>query len=83
LLDEPMEGLAPIIIENLFENLARIRDESGLTILLVEQKADLALDFAKDAIILDRGHIVYRDTSEALRADEEAQHQYLGVGELD
>ncbi|NQV56467.1 MAG: ABC transporter ATP-binding protein [Rhodospirillales bacterium] len=83
LLDEPMEGLAPIVIETLFENLGRIRDESGLTILLVEQKADLALDFAEAAIILDRGHIVYRDTSAALKADEQAQHQYLGVGEID
>lgn len=80
LLDEPMEGLAPIVIETLFENLGRIRDESGLTILLVEQRADLALEFATDAIILDRGHIVYRDSSQALQADEQAQHQYLGVG---
>ena len=79
LLDEPMEGLAPIIIETLFDALARIRDESGLTIVLVEQKADLALDFAKDTVILDRGRIVYRDTSAALQADEEAQEQFLGV----
>ena len=80
LLDEPMEGLAPIIVENLFDALSKIRDESGLTILLVEQKIDLALAFARDAIVLDRGKIVWRGTCEALRKDEAAQHAYLGVG---
>jgi branched-chain amino acid transport system ATP-binding protein len=79
LLDEPMEGLAPIIIENVFEALARIRDETGLTIVLVEQKADLALDFAKDVVVLDRGQVVYQGASSALKADEEAQARYLGV----
>ncbi|MDF2116697.1 ABC transporter ATP-binding protein [Roseiarcaceae bacterium H3SJ34-1] len=80
LLDEPMEGLAPIIVETLFEALARIRDESGLTILLVEQKVDLAMDFARDAIVLDRGKIVWQGTCAALKNDEEAQHNYLSVG---
>ena len=80
LLDEPMEGLAPIIVETLFDALSRIRDESGLTIVLVEQKIDLALDFARDAIVLDRGKIVWRGTCDALKKDENAQHVYLGVG---
>ncbi len=80
LLDEPMEGLAPIIVETLFASLSKIRDESGLTIVLVEQKVDLALDFARDAIVLDRGKIVWRGTCAALRRDEAAQHAYLGVG---
>jgi len=79
LLDEPMEGLAPIIIETLFEALARIRDEAGLTIVLVEQKADLALSFAASAIVLDRGRIVYSDSCAALRADHAAQERLLGV----
>jgi len=79
LLDEPMEGLAPIVIDNVFDALARIRDDSGLTIVLVEQKADLALDFARDAIVLDRGRIVYRDASAALKSDDEAQARFLGV----
>jgi branched-chain amino acid transport system ATP-binding protein len=79
LLDEPLEGLAPIIIENVFEALARIRDETGLTIILVEQKADLALDFAKDVVVLDRGRVVYQGASDALKADEDAQARFLGV----
>lgn len=80
LLDEPMEGLAPVIVDTLFDAFSKIRDEGGMTIILVEQKVDLALAFASNAIILDRGQIVYRDTCAALKADEAAQHNYLGVG---
>ena len=80
LLDEPMEGLAPIVVERLFEALTRIRDEAGLTIILVEQKVDLALSFARDVLVLDRGRIVYRGASESLRADEAAMVQLFGVG---
>jgi branched-chain amino acid transport system ATP-binding protein len=80
LLDEPMEGLAPIVIETLFDALSRIRDAGGFSIVLVEQKLDLALDFAHDAIILDRGRIVYSGTAEALKRDEAAQARHLGAG---
>jgi len=80
LLDEPMEGLAPIVIEALSEALARIRDESGLTLLLVEQRVDLALSFANNALILDRGQIVYRGTSAELMKDEKTQHRLLCIG---
>jgi branched-chain amino acid transport system ATP-binding protein len=79
LLDEPLEGLAPIVVEALFEALAKIRDEGTLGIILVEQKVELALAFARDVAVLDRGKIVYHDTSAALRADETAQGRYLGV----
>lgn len=79
LLDEPLEGLAPIVVEALFEALAKIRDEGRLAMILVEQKVELALAFAHDVAILDRGRIVYRDTSAALRADEGAQGRFLGV----
>ena len=79
LLDEPLEGLAPIVVEALFDALAKIRDEGTLGIILVEQKVELALAFARDVAILDRGKIVYHDTSVALRADEAAQGRYLGV----
>jgi len=51
-----------------------------MTMLLVEQKVDLAIDFAQDAIVLDRGKVVWKGTTAALKADEEAQHNYLGVG---
>ncbi len=80
LLDEPMEGLAPVIVDALFDAFSKIRDEGGMAIILVEQKVDLALEFARDAIILDRGQVVYEGTTAALRDDEEAQHKYLSVG---
>jgi branched-chain amino acid transport system ATP-binding protein len=81
LLDEPMEGLAPIVVQTLFEALQRVRDESGLTIVLVEQKAELALRFAQQVIVLDRGRIVHRGECEALLGDEAAQHALLGVAQ--
>jgi branched-chain amino acid transport system ATP-binding protein len=79
LLDEPTEGLAPIVVEALSEALARIRDESVLSIILVEQRVDLALSFARDAIVLDRGRIVWRGASTALNADDNTKHRLLGV----
>jgi branched-chain amino acid transport system ATP-binding protein len=79
LLDEPLEGLAPIVIEALFDALIKIRDEAGLTMILVEQKAELALSFAKDVAVLDRGKIVHRGASSELLADHAAQHRLLGV----
>jgi branched-chain amino acid transport system ATP-binding protein len=79
LLDEPTEGLAPIVVDALSDALARIRDESGLAIVLVEQRVDLALAFARDAIVLDRGRIVWRGTSAALHADDATKHRLLGV----
>jgi branched-chain amino acid transport system ATP-binding protein len=81
LLDEPLEGLAPIVVEALFAALATIRDATGVTTIIVEQKADLALAFSEYAIVLDRGRVVYRGTSAALKADEEMQHRLLSVGE--
>jgi branched-chain amino acid transport system ATP-binding protein len=79
LLDEPLEGLAPIVVEALFERLARLHAETRLTILLVEQKVRLALELARDVLVLDRGRVVYRGASAALAADEAAQARLLGV----
>ena len=79
LLDEPTEGLAPIVVDALSDALARIRDEAGLAIILVEQRVDLALSFAQDAIVLDRGRIVYRGASADLHADEAAKARLMGV----
>ena len=79
LLDEPLEGLAPIVIDALTDALARIQKESGVTMILVEQKAELALSLTQRAVILDRGRIVYQGTSAALKADEATQAQLLGV----
>src|SRR5262249_41844690 len=80
LLDEPLEGLAPIVVETLFVALAAIRDETEVTMLLAEQKADLALSFAGEAMVLDRGHIAFRGKSADFRADEALQHRLLAVG---
>ena len=80
LLDEPLEGLAPIVVETLFAALAAIRDDSGVTMVLAEQKAGLALSFAEDAVVLDRGRAVFRGKSAELRADEALQHRLLAVG---
>lgn len=81
LLDEPLEGLAPIVIETLFESLLKIRNEAGLSMILVEQKAELALAFAQDVAVLDRGKVVYRGASSALLADHETQARLLGVSQ--
>jgi branched-chain amino acid transport system ATP-binding protein len=79
LLDEPLEGLAPIVVEALFEALPKIRDEGGSSIVLVEQNAGLALSFAQHAAVLDRGKVVHFSTSAQLRADEATQARLLGV----
>ena len=81
LLDEPMEGLAPIVVESLYDALAYIRDNNGPTIVLVEQKADLALAFAENAIVLDRGKIVYQGKSGSLQSDENLKARLLGLGD--
>lgn len=80
LLDEPMEGLAPIVVDALYDALADIRDNSGPTIILVEQKADLTLAFASDVIVLDRGRIVFDGPSAALEQQEELKSRLLGIG---
>ena len=81
LLDEPLEGLAPVVIESLFEALIKIRDETGLSMILVEQKADLALSFARDCVVIDRGKIVHRGPSKQLQDDPALQHKLLSVAE--
>jgi ABC-type multidrug transport system ATPase subunit len=81
LLDEPLEGLAPIIVENLFAALLAIRDNAGVTMILAEQKVDLALAFAEDALVLERGRIAFRGKAAELREDESLQHRLLAIGE--
>jgi branched-chain amino acid transport system ATP-binding protein len=79
IMDEPLEGLAPVIVETLLAAMRRLREETGLTILLVEQHARRALDFAEAAVILDRGKVVYDGPSAALRADPERLASLIGV----
>jgi branched-chain amino acid transport system ATP-binding protein len=78
MLDEPYEGLAPQIIEDVEDAIRRISEE-GTTVLLVEQNAAAAIKIAERCYIVDQGEIVYEGPSEDLRADEETRQRYLGV----
>ena len=81
LMDEPTEGLAPVLVENLTAVLARLRAESGLSIILVEQNSRVALTFSARTVILDKGRIVYDGQSEPLRADPERLAKLIGIVE--
>ena len=78
LLDEPSEGLAPVIVERIGELLRKLRD-MGVTVLLAEQNMHFCLGIASHATIIDKGQIVYRDTIEALRANDEIKQRYLAL----
>jgi branched-chain amino acid transport system ATP-binding protein len=69
LMDEPLEGLAPIIIENLLLSLKRLLSEDALAIVLVEQHAKVALQVTQDALVLSRGRVIHHGPSAALLAD--------------
>ena len=79
LLDEPLEGLAPIVVAELVAALGRIHREEGTAAIVVEQHARQVLAIADDAIILDRGKVVRRATSAELLADPAALDAHLGV----
>jgi branched-chain amino acid transport system ATP-binding protein len=79
LLDEPLEGLAPIVVAELLAALKRIVREGGLSAIIVEQNARKVLGMTDSAIILQRGSVVYRGSSAALRGDSAALETHLGV----
>jgi branched-chain amino acid transport system ATP-binding protein len=79
ILDEPLEGLAPIVVDTLLAALDRIRGETGLTVILIEQKVELALAFSENAAVIDRGKIVHQSRSEVFKADKDAQRRLLSV----
>ena len=78
LLDEPSFGLAPLVVQDIFAIMRRIREEQGVGILLVEQNAGLALDFADRAYLLETGRIVVAGPAEEIRRDESVRRSYLG-----
>ena len=78
LLDEPSFGLAPLIVREIFDIMRRIRDEEGVSILLVEQNASLALAFAEDAYLLETGRIVISGKASDISKDEGIRRSYLG-----
>ena len=77
LLDEPSLGLAPIIIQQIFDTIEQLR-EQGMTIFLVEQNANQALKLADRGYVLENGHVVLSDTGDALLANEAVRSAYLG-----
>ena len=81
MLDEPSLGLAPLIVEEIFEIIRRINQEEGMTILLVEQNANMALSIAQHAYILENGRIVMEGPSEKLLRDKDIREFYLGLSE--
>jgi branched-chain amino acid transport system ATP-binding protein len=81
LMDEPTEGLAPVLVDTLIEVLAKLRAESALSIILVEQNSRVAFAFSPRTVILDKGRIVYDGYSEPLRADAEHLAKLIGIVE--
>jgi branched-chain amino acid transport system ATP-binding protein len=78
LLDEPSLGLAPIVVKEIFEALAKMKSEDGTSVLVVEQNANLALAHASRAYVLEVGRVVVEGTSDELRANESVRKSYLG-----
>jgi len=79
LMDEPLEGLAPVIVDALLTGLNRLKREDDLALLVVEQHARLALEFAEAAVILDRGVIIYSGPSKDLLEQPERLASMIGV----
>ena len=79
LLDEPLEGLAPIIVQELADAIGRMVAEQGTAIILVEQHADIALSLARDALVIERGSVVLRGPSAALRSDPANLDRLIGL----
>ena len=78
LLDEPSVGLAPMLVRDIFKIIGAINKEDGITILLVEQDANMALGLAQHAYLLETGSVVLDDSAEKLRSNEAVRKSYLG-----
>jgi branched-chain amino acid transport system ATP-binding protein len=78
MLDEPSLGIAPLLVKAIFAQIVAINRSRGITILLVEQNANLALEIATHGFVLETGRIILQDQSAALRADPKVRSAYLG-----
>lgn len=78
LLDEPSEGLAPVVVERIGELLRHLR-ATGATILIAEQNMHFCLGVASDATVIDKGQIVHRDTIAGLKDNDEVRRRYLAL----
>src|SRR5688572_5479931 len=83
LLDEPSMGLAPQLVEEIFEIVKRLNTEQGVSVLLAEQNTNMALKYASYGYILENGRVVMDGQSKALRENEDVKEFYLGVGGTD
>ena len=79
LLDEPLEGLAPLIVQELLAVIAQMVQQGSMAVILVEQHAHQILPITREAVVLERGRIVHRGASEALAADTGVLDRWLGV----
>jgi branched-chain amino acid transport system ATP-binding protein len=80
LLDEPSMGLAPQLVEEIFEIVKRLNTEQQLSVLLAEQNTNMALKYATYGYILENGRVVMDGDSQSLRENEDVKEFYLGVG---
>ena len=78
MLDEPSLGIAPLLVKTIFEKIVEINKEQGISILLVEQNANLALEISSYGYVLETGQIILRDESGALRQNPQVKSAYLG-----
>ena len=78
ILDEPTEGLAPIIVKLIHDKLQELK-AAGLSMIIVEQNFGFATSLADDVVVVSKGQIVWTGDAEAIKADEDAQHTWLGV----
>jgi urea transport system ATP-binding protein len=78
LLDEPSLGLAPLVVREIFDILRSLNEDEGLTILVVEQNANVALDGSDEGYVLESGRVALSGSSSELRADESVRRSYLG-----
>jgi branched-chain amino acid transport system ATP-binding protein len=79
LMDEPSEGLAPVIVEDLVRVMDELRRDGSLSIILVEQNSRVALEFSERTVVMDRGRVVYDGDSETLRTDPDQLERLIGV----
>jgi branched-chain amino acid transport system ATP-binding protein len=78
MLDEPSLGIAPLLVKTIFEKIVEINREHGISILLVEQNANLALEISRYGYVLETGSIILRDQSATLRQNPQVKSAYLG-----
>ena len=79
LLDEPLEGLAPIIVEELLKAIARITRDEGLSAIIVEQHPQAILAISHQAVVLDQGRVVHAGAAQALLEQPELMDKLLGI----